>query len=63
MSRRRLAASTSTSTVLPDERGVQLGLDVALERLQRDDPPRLLVLRHIVGQPLLGQRVRTRANT
>ena len=39
---------------------VQLPLDVLLQRLQRDDPPRLLLLRHIVRHPLQRQRVRPR---
>ena len=39
---------------------VQRRLNLPLQRLQRHDPPRLLLLRHIVGQPLVGQRVRPR---
>ena len=44
----------------PTSAVVQLALDLPLQRLQRHDPPRLLLLRHIVGQPLVGERVRPR---
>ena len=37
-SRRRLAESTSTSTIVPDRLLVQPRLDLPLQRLQRHDP-------------------------
>ena len=46
--------------VVPTSAAFSAGLNVPLQRLQRHDPPRLLLLRHIVGQPLVGQRVRPR---
>src|SRR4029079_621037 len=45
----------------PTERGLeQLPLDRPLERLQRHDPPRLLLLTDVVRHPLQRQRVRPR---
>ena len=43
-----------------DRRLEQLSLDRPLQRLQRHDPARLLVLGHVVGHPLQRQRVRPR---
>ena len=47
----------------PDGRLVELPLNPPLQRLQRDDPARLLLLRHVVWHPLERQRVRPRSST
>ncbi len=46
--------------VAPHQPGVERGLNLPLQGLQRHDPPCLFSLVHIVGQTLGSQRVRTR---
>src|SRR6185503_1011515 len=43
-----------------DRRGEKLPLNALLQPLQLDDPPRLLVLPHVVRHPLQGERIGTR---
>ena len=59
-SRRRLRDSTSTCSSRPIASPIQLALDLPLQRLQRHDAPRLLLLGHVVRHPLQRERVRPR---
>src|SRR5207237_7395018 len=45
--------------VCADQRGIQLGLNRALCRLQRNDSTRLLLLGNIVRKTFVGERIRT----
>ena len=59
-SRRRLRDSTSTLLLAADRLTIELALNVLLQRLQRHDAPRLLLLGHVVRHPLQRERVRPR---